>query len=140
MSAEDVKRAKLDLIALQEENRMHSAKENASGVDTRGDTICWIRSSDGTPSGDVHNTSLFNIIPPALMRCISLLRGTTYNLESLGYNRSTNHIIPQQVQVGCYAGDKKAAYKAHRDASNDRIWDVGLLGAYVSFRFRCIIF
>ena len=135
---EEIAQIKLDIIELGNQGRMSSGSDNASGVGTRNDSICWIRASDGTSDGASEESRGYCKIPPGLLKCIALLRGTTFNLEYCGYNRSNNHKIPQQLQIGRFSGDMKSIYKAHRDSSaNDNFWDIGFLGWLKSSDYRC---
>lgn len=109
------------------EGRLDTVEGNAA--DVRQDTVCFVRASDGTVSAGDETARKHNVLGAGLSHCIEMLRGTTTQLERLGYARSAEHRVPLQCQLAQYAGNGRASYMAHRDAAADNnFYQVGLLG------------
>lgn len=147
LSQSELSSARKDIESIRKEGRFEYAENRMSEI--RQDQTCWVRDSDGTADA-VSGSGEFNTLGDGLLHCVSMLRGTAFALEKMGYDRSDDHIVPTQCQLSCYFPSESKAppppptarasgsssdeneevigYAPHRDsASDDNFWEIGLL-------------
>jgi hypothetical protein len=106
----------------------------------RGDSVCWLRESDGCASkkslappkasirsGDCSNNSAAVPLGDGIYHCIKFLRGVPHALESNQYATSDSHRIPQQCQLARYPTNDQSGYPRHLDQCDSDLTELGLL-------------
>ena len=61
-----------------------------------------------------------------LTHAVALLRGLAHELGRAEPFRNAALFVQTGAQLACYAGDGRAHYAAHRDASDESVWSMGL--------------
>ena len=132
LSPPQLEAARLDVQKLRYSSSAHGNEDSV-----RGDSICWVRETDGTES-NAATASPQKDQPhgDGLYHAIKLVRSIAYCLEHHGYTRSHAHRVPQQCQLSCYEGDSRQRYRRHLDTCLDTVYDMGLFNWWRSSDYR----
>jgi hypothetical protein len=109
-----------------------STSAHGNDKDVRGDSICWVRESDGTSEGDEQRQEHGD----GMLHAIKLIRSVGYSVEGHSYSKSHNHKVPQQCQLSRYSGDSEAIYRRHLDKCDHGMAEMGLFEYWRASDYR----
>lgn len=113
LSDQELRAAREDVGALLQQGGGAFAANANDDTSVRRDSVVWIT---GQEAG----------VGPGLKHAVSLLRGLAHEFAATpAYDKSVLW-VQSAAQLACYAGDSKAHYSPHLDASCDSIWTLGV--------------
>lgn len=113
LSDQELRAARGDVDALLHKGGGAFAANANQDASVRRDSVVWVT---GQEVG----------VGPGLKHAVALLRGLAHEFAATPAYDESVLFVQSAAQLACYAGDSKAHYAPHLDASTDSVWTLGL--------------